>query len=312
MNYAVIDLGSNSVRLSIYRCEKNKIKRTFSEKNVAGLAGYIAKGVMQAEGIQKACDVLNTLNDIASKFVEPSNLYVFATAVLRNIRNKDEAVQIIAERTSLLPDVLEGDEEAALGFAGVTGFMNYDSGIMIDIGGASTEFVHFKKGKVIDTVSLPLGCLNLSVEYIDKIIATEYERKQIKTAIRAQLARIDWGGDGDTSEKKYPLLVGTGGTLRAVLKLSQVLFGLPVQENSVNTWHVQEINKLLKYNKNNIYHTMHRTFPERLMTFPTGLTILHQAIKKFGSETISVSQYGIREGYLLERVLKQNGSYDIS
>jgi len=307
MNYAIIDLGSNTARLSIYRCENNQTVKIFSSKKIAGLAGYVSNGALKTEGIQKACVVLNKFKELALKYTDVTNIYLFATASLRNIQNRDETVRIITEKTSLIPDVLSGDEEATIGFSGASQFADCTNGIMIDIGGASTELVLFKNYKAVKVISLPIGCLNLSIDYVNKILPTEYERKQIKTAVNHQLSKIDWNKDD-----KYPLIVGIGGTVRAVLKLSHVVFNLPLEQNKIETCYVKKMAKLLKNNENDIYQTIYKTIPERLFTITPGLIILQQAIKKFGSENILVSKYGIREGYLADRVLKKNDKHNIN
>jgi exopolyphosphatase/guanosine-5'-triphosphate,3'-diphosphate pyrophosphatase len=307
MNYAIIDLGSNTARLSIYRCENNQIIKIFGSKEVAGLAGYVSNSVLKPEGIKKACVVLNKFKELALKYTDPTNIYLFATASLRNIQNMKEAVKLITEETSLIPDILSGDEEAAIGFSGASQFAECTNGIMIDIGGASTEFVLFKNYKAVNVISLPIGCLNLSINYVNKILPTEYERKKIKTAVNKQLAKIDWNKD-----TKYPLMVGIGGTIRAVLKLSHVVFNLPFEQNKIETGSIKKLAKFLKNNENGIYQTIYKTIPERLFTITPGLIILQQAIKKFGSETIWVSKYGIREGYLSDRVLKKNDKHNIN
>jgi exopolyphosphatase/guanosine-5'-triphosphate,3'-diphosphate pyrophosphatase len=301
MNYSIIDLGSNTVRLSVYRCESNQIVKIFGSKEIVGLAGYVSNGVLKTDGIQKACIVLNKFKELALKHTNSDNIYLFATASLRNIQNRDEAVKLIIERTSLIPDVLSGDEEAMLCFSGASRFVDCANGIMIDIGGASTELVLFRDYKAVNVISLPIGCLNLSIDYVNKILPTECERKQIKTVINNQLSRINW--DKDT---KYPLIVGVGGTVRAVLKLAHVVFDQPFEQNKMEACYVKKMAKLLKNNENDIYQTVYKTIPERLFTITQGLMILHQVIKKFGSETISVSKYGIREGYLTDRVLIKN------
>ena len=299
MNYAVIDMGSNSMRLSIYEHTSDQIKKIFSRKEIVGLAGYISNGMLDAAGIQTACVVINDFKDDAEKIVDIANIHLFATAALRNITNRDEAVTIIKDETSLTPDVLEGDEEAALGFAGVFKFVNCNNGVMIDIGGASTELVLFKDYKIVNLVSLPIGCLNLSLDYVKEVIPSASERKQIKAAIKEQFDKVDWGKDA-----KLPLMVGIGGTLRAASKLSRILFDLKPEQNEINACHVKEINKLLKSHGSNIYHTVSKFIPERLLTISTGVAILNQAIKKFGTENVLVSKYGLREGYLMDRVLK--------
>jgi len=307
MKQAVIDLGSNSIRLSVYECENDKILKIFNEKEIAGLAGYTSNGILQEAGIQKACTVLNSFKEIASKFAEPSNIYLFATASLRNIKNRNDAINIITETTSLIPDILEGEEEAAFGFDGASKFINCENGIMIDIGGASTEFVLFIDYKAAIFTSLPIGCLNLSVKYVNKIIPAKTEKKQINNEIKEQLSKIEW-----FEGVNCPLMVGIGGTLRAALKLSHVIFDIPVEQNYMSAHYVKEILQQLKNNTGNIYHSIYKTIPERLMTISTGLMILQQAIKKFGCDTIAVSKFGVREGYLINRVLKANGEYHVT
>jgi exopolyphosphatase/guanosine-5'-triphosphate,3'-diphosphate pyrophosphatase len=306
MSYAVIDLGSNSIRLSVYECKDDEISKTFSHKEIAGLAGYTSKSILGATGIMKACSVLNECKEIASRFVDPSDIHLFAAASLRNIVNRDEAVSIIAQETSLIPYVLEGEEEAALGFAGATKHVNCERGVMIDVGGASTELVLIENYAAKKLVSFPMGCLNLYVHHVKEILPKEKEKKHIYDTIKGHLSMIDWG-----TNMKYPLLLGTGGTLRATLKLARNLFGLPPETQDFNASYVKEILDLLRDKSDNIYLKVYQSIPERLLTISTGLAILQQVIKKFGCETISVSKFGVREGYLISRVLEVNDKYSI-
>jgi Exopolyphosphatase len=269
MNYAVIDLGSNSMRLSVYEHSADQIKKIFSRKEIVGLAGYISNGALDKAGIQTACVVINDFKDDAAKIVDVENIHLFATAALRNISNRDEAVNAIAGETGLAPDVLEGDEEAALGLAGVFKFVNCDNGVMIDIGGASTELVLFRDYRIVNLVSLPIGCLNLALDYVKEVIPRAGERKQIKAAIKEQFDKVDWGGGA-----RLPLMVGIGGTLCAASKLSRVLFDIKPEQNEINARHVRAINKMLKTHDGNIYHTVSKYIPERLLTISTGVAIL--------------------------------------
>ena len=96
MNYAIVDLGSNTVRLSVYSLEPDKSCRLlFSEKETAGLNNYIVDRVLSKPGIQRACDALNHFRGLLEQFgVE--QMRVFATASLRNIQNTQQAVEEIA------------------------------------------------------------------------------------------------------------------------------------------------------------------------------------------------------------------------
>lgn len=100
MKYAIVDLGSNTIRLSVYlSLEDGGFRLLFSEKEMAGLAGYIKKGIMSQEGIEKACAVLQDFQVLLAQF-GMEEMHVFATAPLRNIQNTDEAVEQILHRPS--------------------------------------------------------------------------------------------------------------------------------------------------------------------------------------------------------------------
>ena len=161
MNYAVIDLGSNSMRLSVYDCTDGGIKRSFTKKEIVGLAGYVTNGVLDATGIEKACMVLNEFKGSAARFVDVAEIRLFATASLRNIENRDDAVRIITEKTALVPDVLEGDEEATLGFAGVLHFDECESGNS-DTLRMSIQYSIHKEIKILKKLTAYIAALALT------------------------------------------------------------------------------------------------------------------------------------------------------
>ena len=66
MTYGVIDVGSNTIRLCIYKVEHGEITSLFNNKTTAGLIGYVNDGELSRKGISRACDVLNTYKKMAS------------------------------------------------------------------------------------------------------------------------------------------------------------------------------------------------------------------------------------------------------
>ena len=130
MTYGVIDVGSNTIRLCIYEVEDGRIKSLFNNKTTAGLIGYVDGGELTRKGIKKACDVLSAYKEMASH-AKIKELFVFATASLRNISNTDEAIETIYEETGLKVDVLTGYEEATLDFKGAAHTMHLGEGIMV-------------------------------------------------------------------------------------------------------------------------------------------------------------------------------------
>jgi len=300
MKCAVIDLGSNTIRLSVFCYEDNQIKTVIQQKEVAGLAGYVKENQLEEEGIQKACDILCGFKKIAVRFVEENEIHAIATASLRGIQNRDQVLETIQLQTGLLPELLSGEEEALLDFIGASHFTECRDGILIDIGGASTELVRFENARPVRVASMPIGCLNLYTRFVGKIIPNNNERNKIKKEIKKQLDSSGW-----SAEDNFPLMIGIGGTVRAAHKLSCGLFALPKDQNEMNVVFIKEILKMLRNNENEIYRTVYKIVPERILTIFTGLMIINEAIKRFGCESIFVSGYGVREGYFIDRILKR-------
>ena len=300
MNYAVIDLGSNTIRLSIYSYDNGMFKLIISQKEVVGLAGYVKKNHLALEGINNACDILKGFREIAIRFVKKKDIHLFATASLRGIDNQQQACEIIERSCGLRPEVLSGEEEARLDFLGASHCVECTNGILIDIGGASTEFVWFQNAHPVELVSIPIGCLSLYAKSVNTIIPTKSERKKIKRQIRENFEEyLNWD-----IQEEVPLMIGVGGTVRAALKISCELFSLPNDNRQLHAEHVVAVLRKLIHSDDKIFHTLYKRVPERVLTIFTGMMILNEAIKRFPCENLVVSNYGVREGYLIDRLLK--------
>lgn len=290
---AVIDIGSNSIRMSIYETKGQEIKRLLHQKRMTGLIGYVEDGRMPREGLEVVCSVLRDFEKILYN-LHVNQVAVFSTASLRNIENTEEAVRYIAEQTGIQVDVISGKEEAMLDFVGVTKLLNQESGLVVDIGGGSTELVAFEARQAKGAVSLPMGSLNVYKKFVNDILPKRRERRQIKAYVQAEIrALAAWKG------YQTKTICGVGGTLRAAGELNKKILGQ--DENSLCAEDIKEI--LKKLEKDGKRYLL-RFVPERIHTMIPGLLILEGVIESFGCKRIEISRYGVREGYLFENVLK--------
>ena len=117
MKQAIIDIGSNSIRLTLYETEGEHFKTLFREKIMAGLAGYVENRTLSAAGIECACSALLNFQSILQT-LKIDHICVFATASLRNISNTGQARSIIRSATGYDVEILSGEEEALLGYTG--------------------------------------------------------------------------------------------------------------------------------------------------------------------------------------------------
>ncbi len=297
MTYGVIDVGSNTIRLCIYDVIDGKIRSLFNNKTTAGLIGYVSEGEMSARGIKKACDVLNTYKEMVTH-TQIEKLFVFATASLRNISNTDEALQTIYEETGLRVDVLTGYEEATLDFMGAAAAMELDKGIMVDIGGGSTEILVYDRGQIQDAASMRFGSLSLYRKYVSKLFPREKEEEAIREKVTSELKKIKF-----LKDRKFDTLLGIGGTIRAVKNMNNDMFGLPRQNDSIPG---RKLPILLQEFQDEEKSTLKKVLdvaPDRIHTLIPGMLILDSICSSFSCENILVSSYGVREGYLYKKVI---------
>lgn len=297
MKQAVIDIGSNSMRLTVYDISNEHFKILFREKDMAALAGYVENNILTQDGINRACvgllDFKHTL-----KSLKINDVYVFATASLRNIANTDEAIRIIKEKTDYNIDVISGKLEALLGYYGALQSLSLKDGAFIDIGGASTEVVTFQNNDILSTNSFPLGSLSLYKKCVRYILPDKESIKKINQIIKKTIKL-----PGVTKTKT---IVAVGGTARGILKLAKKYYGLDASEQKLTAKQFQDLSLLLLKKDSNCASLILKIEPERIHTIIPGYMILKYLFDSFGADELIVSNYGVREGYLCQKRLPNN------
>ncbi|HCB92528.1 MAG TPA: phosphatase [Selenomonas sp.] len=302
--YAVVDVGSNTVRLNIYKIEYGQPVPVLSRKESVGLASYVRNGQMLPAGIQRVTEVLSSFKVLLDG-LKISNVHVFATAALRNAKNSRAAVGEIIKNSGMDVHVISGEMEAELDFIGASHALeNMDSGILVDIGGGSTELVPYKDGKMLNAVSLPFGSLNTYDKFVANILPTAKERKAIKKAVTEALKKLP----DEFAKGSYPVICGVGGTARAANKLAVDMFRLPAEETSINVINLGKMIKILENDEKDsvpvdALDILVRVIPYRVRTILPGMIVLQTIAKYFGGETIEVTEAGVREGYLYKFVV---------
>lgn len=301
---AIIDLGSNSIRLVIYEIKqkdpKKVTKKDFytltSTKKTVGLSAYVEEGVFTARGIEKASNVLRVLLE-KSAFLGCPDVNIFATAVLRNCKNSKQAVDEIESRIDAKIDLLSGKQEAHLDFIGASAEFDMKDATLIDIGGGSTEFVAVTNGVDIRDVSLDQGSVSSYSEFVKGVIPTEDERRGIRKAFQDRLDAI-----GHLKDYKNEMLYGIGGSIRAAAKLLSALRDSNKNLKKIDRDDVTSMLEKLDDDPSSFAHAASLAIPDRIHTIGCALEILDTAMTILKSETVTVCKFGVREGYLIEKV----------
>lgn len=301
MIQAIIDIGSNTVRMAIYDIEGRQVEMIMKKKNMVGLASYLKNGVMEQQGIDKVCEVLDEYRAFLQSF-RITAVVAFTTAALRNASNSCEAVAEIVRRTQIPVRVITGDEEATFDFIGATHDVSDPEGLLIDIGGASTEIVYYKQHQILRKVSLLVGSLALKTKYVQDILPTGREIAAMQDEVGSMLKTV-WELKGI----RHASICGIGGTFKGACALYNLLFKKR-RENLV--MQAQRFSPMIDLYRRDREMSAKDTIrlmkavPERLHTIIPGLVIADVLAKHFQSDKIIYSDSGVREGYIYDQLLK--------
>lgn len=304
MKYSVVDIGSNSIRLTVYKVKDGRFRILFKEKRMLGLAGYVEDGCINEQGIARAIQGLSEFRAILDSLGIKSNIYVFATASLRNIANTDEAEARIEAATGLAIDVITGEEEALLGYTGVMQEISAKSGVFVDIGGGSTETAVFSGGEPRMLRSYREGSLKLYKECVEGILPGKSGVKRINAAIKREFGKQPLQNDKGNAGKNRALIC-TGGTARSILKFVRYMDRDAAESRIVTVKQFERLGALFLGDRKKAADIILRVDPERIHTIIPGYLIMKYIVQRFGIKEMTVGSYGVREGYLCQRILKQ-------
>lgn len=300
MIYAIMDIGSNTVRLSVYKQVKDKAVHLFSEKEQASLRNYVKKGNLTDKGIDRLIATLRRFNSIISNFDDIDSVHPFATATIRDVANRSEILKRVKDELGLEIEILSGEDEARLSFIGASKSVNVSEGILTDIGGGSSEVVIIDQGKVIKSTSLSIGSLSAFNDYVTGLFTNKKEKKAIDNAVKLLLA------ENKMYREKQNNLAAVGGSARASLKFYNEHYNL---SNYNSTMDAKKFNKMVKeileMDDREVLDRILEIKPDRVHTLIPGMVILNRLAKYFYVNEINISQTGVREGYVYSKLLER-------
>ena len=301
MIYAVIDIGSNTVRLSVFKISGDKVTNLFNEKEQASLKTYVSNGVLSEKGIQRLIETLRTFKAVVDNFGDIDELHPFATATIRDAANRTEILSRVKEELDLDIEIISGEEEAKLAFIGASSSIEVSRGVLTDIGGGSSEVVIIDQNKVIKSTSLSIGSLSAFNDYVNSLFVNKDEKKNIDTEVKSLLE------SNKMYREDHDLLCAVGGTARATLKFYNDYY----DEANYNTvMDASKLNDMIKEvidrQPRDILDSILAVKPDRVHTLLPGMIILNRLSKYFYCDKINISQTGVREGYVYNKLLGRN------
>ena len=162
---AIIDIGSNSIKMRIAAVEKGRIRVIRDETEVVRLGrGMSESGVLSPESMKVSCEAVCRMTHRAS--LMGAEIFAVGTMALRTAKNSGEFVRMVKDSCGQEIHVLSGEEEAKYSWLGAVDGLGIDgNAVMFDSGGGSTEFVIGSESGIRRVVSVPIGAVNLSERF---------------------------------------------------------------------------------------------------------------------------------------------------
>ena len=290
--YGIVDIGSNTIRFKIYDYMNGKVRHSVSNKKTAGLIAFKEDGKLNEAGINVLVSTLKKFNKHMEE-LGVDEAYYFATASLRNIDNTEEVLDIVKNKLNINIHVLSPDDEATLSFEIIKEKDLYgNDGILIDVGGGSSEINVFKNKTPVEDVSLPIGSLVMYQEYVSLMFPDENEKKQIQERVLKEIK------NSGIKKHSREIMTGVGGSVRSIKRLLRYLNMIDHNTKLIPISLLDELLNELRHNTKEDYNKVLQIKAERIHTLIPGLLIVKTIAEYFDVKYLHVTNYSIREGVL--------------
>lgn len=283
---AVIDVGSNSVRLVLYRLEGRAIWTVYNEKILAGLGRDLgATGRLDPKGVETALTALRRFRAVLDA-ARPDHIFTAATAAVRDAEDGEDFVGRVAAETGLSLRVLSGQEEARYAALGVLAGAPDGEGVVGDLGGASLELVRLTTRGPVEGATLALGPFALS----------DTKGEKLRAEINARIASVAPRFTARTFQ-------AVGGAWRNLALMHMRMAGYPLQivhQYEMSRNEALDAARFISKQSRASLEGIEGVSKKRLETLPHAALVLEALIEQLGLEKIVISAYGLREGLLFE------------
>ncbi len=296
MRVAAIDCGTNSIRLLIADIDGNNFREIVRDMEIVRLGqGVDQTGQFHPDAIARTLAAVDKFaTEIAKRGVE--KIRFCATSATRDATNRHLFVDGVRERLGIELEVISGDEEAALSFAGAIKDLDPSSGpfLVVDIGGGSTEFV-FGTSTVETAKSVNIGCVRMTERHFASDPATPEQIEAARTDIQAAIAQAATVVP-ITKAKTLVAVAGTATTVAAA--------ALDLPEYDRYAIHLSRISAQQTHDAATMFATKTREqrlslgymHPGRVDVIAAGSLVLSEIMKATGATEFVASESDILDG----------------
>ncbi len=297
---AVIDIGSNSVRLVVYEGITRAPTPIFNEKMLCGLGKHVAStGKLANDAMQEALAALKRFRALCDQ-MQVSVVHVLATAAVRDAKNGHEFLNMAGTISRCPVELISGTREARLSALGVISGIYRPDGLVGDLGGGSLELIDVKDHKVGQGLTLPLGGLRL----IDETGGNLKKAEKV----------VDKIIDGvDLSHGKGRAFYAVGGTWRAISRVHMQRRDYPLHVThgyEIEAREAIDFCKFLQRGDDNSAEALSHVSAERRPLVAYGALVMEKILKNLKASHVVMSALGVREGLLFSQLSPQERNAD--
>jgi len=219
--FAAVDIGSNSVRLKIARLQGGRLKELHEDREVTRLGeGVFSSGLLSPETMSETMRVLRRFHR-ATQECGTDSVRVVATSAVRDARNSRAFLDWVRTRTGWTVEIISGLEEARLIHLGIVSRARLGARriLLVDLGGGSCELTLSVDGSIRDTVSLSLGAVRLTGEFLKHDPPRKSELKQLVGFVGRGIVRIQ----DRIRSARVESVIATSGTAAALASIASHL-----------------------------------------------------------------------------------------
>lgn len=300
---AVLDIGSNSVRLVVYERLARSLTPLYNEKASCALGrGLAQSGRLAYENIDRALTAIQRFA-LVTKLMKAGEVHILATSAVRDATNSAAFVHAVEETMGAKVEVLSGEAEAHFAALGVVAGIPDFSGIVGDLGGGSLELSAIVSGKDAVGETHELGVIRMQDDAGRSVAkAREIARERIA---KSKLLASKPGGQ----------FCAIGGTWRSLAKLHQILRDYPLHMVQHYVTKASDLTKLCEEivdaaAAGKPYPGSEHASSSRRDLVPFGAAVLVEVLRAGKFDSVLFSAQGVREGYLFEQLQPEERATD--
>ncbi len=292
---AIIDVGSNSVRLLVARALSQFAFEVIDEERFDARLGEGQDfGEITDGGMARGLRALGIMAQVARSH-QPAAIVVAGTEALRRAANASEFLERANEATGLNVRILSGYEEAYCGFLGVANSTALRDGHLLDIGGGSLELMRVADRGLTHVQSAPLGAIYSRERYLRSDPATSREVRALRKSVRQQL----------TIQDPHPALYASGGAVRNLARMVRMQRNYPLRRLHGLEVSRREMHRLairLAKATTDERRRMPGVGSNRADILHASAIVIDEVMGLVGAETLTVAGQGLREGLLWQEL----------